>query len=449
MRQRKNTVRMKEISLEDIRKVEKLLLPEEQTFGDAESERVKIINDLENSCHIVACPGSGKTTVLLAKLLILADRMPFKDNQGICVLTHTNVAIDEIKKRAGTAGDKLFKYPNFFGTIQSFVDRYLAMPSYIKEYKNRIEVIDNDRYRTYFDNYQYTYLAKKAIAYCKRMVKNDYPYSITLSDLSLNTETNTCEKLSLCIDNEDEKKIYDSIKRTKEYALKSGYLTFNDAYYFAKSYLSNGKLKPQLRKSFSQRFKYLFVDEMQDTDIHQIEIIESLFIDTSTKIQYYGDPNQAIFETKVKDTKDGNFWEPEEKNDFKLYKIPDSKRFQNSITCILNKLQVLVGTEKLKLVGNGKYKTKKPVLILFNNGKEGRVINKFAELIDNSKDNWVAELKKDNKKPIYKAIGWVGKDKVEDNIKRKKKVRRKYYLYHHIMHILRKNLIKKGLFIQT
>jgi DNA helicase-2/ATP-dependent DNA helicase PcrA len=117
--QPQNQTTMNSVTKKEINAVERILLPIGQDFGTEDSERVQIIKDITNSCHVVACPGSGKTTVLLAKLLILAERMPFENNQGICVLTHTNVAIDEIKRKAGRAGDKLFKYPNFFGTIQA------------------------------------------------------------------------------------------------------------------------------------------------------------------------------------------------------------------------------------------------------------------------------------------------------------------------------------------
>ena len=97
----------------------------ENTFDDKTSERRKIIDCWDNA-NIIACPGSGKTTVLLVKLLLLSQRMPFEDGSGICVLTHTNVAIDEIKNRLGNKADILFKYPNFFGTIQSFVGQFLG-----------------------------------------------------------------------------------------------------------------------------------------------------------------------------------------------------------------------------------------------------------------------------------------------------------------------------------
>ena len=102
------------ITNRDIEWTERLLLPDGCHFND---ERRAFIR-CAGSCDVVACPGSGKTTALLAKLLILATRMPFPDGRGVCVLTHTNVAIDQIKGSAVAVSEVLFRHPNFFGTIQ-------------------------------------------------------------------------------------------------------------------------------------------------------------------------------------------------------------------------------------------------------------------------------------------------------------------------------------------
>ena len=133
-----------EIADNDIAYAENLLLPKGCQFND---ERRAFIRCME-SRDVVACPGSGKTTALLAKLLILAQKMPFADGRGICVLTHTNIAIDLIKKKAGIASTLLFRYPNFFGTIHSFIGTYLAIPSYINLFGHRQIRIDDDYYRS-------------------------------------------------------------------------------------------------------------------------------------------------------------------------------------------------------------------------------------------------------------------------------------------------------------
>jgi DNA helicase-2/ATP-dependent DNA helicase PcrA len=47
---------------------------------------------------IQACPGSGKTTLIAAKLILLAKSWK-QSTSGICVLSHTNVAKNEIISR--------------------------------------------------------------------------------------------------------------------------------------------------------------------------------------------------------------------------------------------------------------------------------------------------------------------------------------------------------------
>ena len=106
----------------EIEYAERVLLPEGCHFSEAKRTVIKR-NDIAD---FHACPGSGKTTTLLAKIVILANRMPFADGRGICVLTHTNVAIDEIKARLGEKANVLFTYPNFFGTFQTFVHKFFT-----------------------------------------------------------------------------------------------------------------------------------------------------------------------------------------------------------------------------------------------------------------------------------------------------------------------------------
>ena len=76
-----------QISDQDIQAVEELLLPHGAHF----QEDARNVMRYWHSADVAACPGSGKTTVLLAKLKLLVDRMPLENGAGICVLSHTNV----------------------------------------------------------------------------------------------------------------------------------------------------------------------------------------------------------------------------------------------------------------------------------------------------------------------------------------------------------------------
>ncbi len=130
------------ITDDDIAHAERLLLPEGKTF---DAERRAFINRLD-TLDLQAVPGSGKTTALLAKLVILERRLPFDNGFGILVISHTNAAVDEIKRRIGMHCQKLFAYPNYVGTIQSFVDRFLAIPAFVAMFEKRPVRIDHEIY---------------------------------------------------------------------------------------------------------------------------------------------------------------------------------------------------------------------------------------------------------------------------------------------------------------
>lgn len=95
---------------------------------DGDDSRLRAILSLD-SVDFEACPGSGKTTLLVAKLAIMALRWPSRQ-QGICVLSHTNAARNEINTKLSnsTTGVSLSRYPHFVGTIHSFINEYLALP---------------------------------------------------------------------------------------------------------------------------------------------------------------------------------------------------------------------------------------------------------------------------------------------------------------------------------
>jgi len=117
----------------------------EASFGDIifDEQRRNIIKHMD-SVDIQAFPGSGKTTVLVAKLAILAKKWPYQ-NKGICVLSHTNVARNEIETRMGSTpiGKALLSYPHFIGTVHSFFDTYVGLP-WLRSNGYPITMIDTD-----------------------------------------------------------------------------------------------------------------------------------------------------------------------------------------------------------------------------------------------------------------------------------------------------------------
>ena len=135
-----------DISDEEIETTERMLLPDSCHFA----EDAKKVIRCWSSTDVSACPGSGKTTVLLAKLKLVADRMPLDNGAGICVLSHTNVAVNEIKSKLSTCAEKLLNYPNFIGTIQAFIDRFVTFPYIRTMTKVSLQVVDERTYAQHF-----------------------------------------------------------------------------------------------------------------------------------------------------------------------------------------------------------------------------------------------------------------------------------------------------------
>jgi hypothetical protein len=73
---------------------------------------------------------------------------------------------------------------------------------------------------------------------------------------------------------------------------RSGILSYNDCYSFAMSYLIE---VPKLKRILCNRFPLVFIDETQDLQVHQLEIIDTIFFNANACLQRVGDINQSIF----------------------------------------------------------------------------------------------------------------------------------------------------------
>lgn len=360
---------------EDIEYAEKLLLDSEEKFD--KEERLPIIINFGESFDVNACPGSGKTTVLLAKLIILSRKLPLNNGQGICVLTHTNVAINEIKTRLDDKSDILFKYPNFFGTIQQFIDKYLAIPFFKKLTYTNLRNIDDD---IYFD------IIKKLSAGKFPSIKRTIQFCIDKGFYSNGDFSNNFIKFisskhikyvngELYIANDagatlENKGYYNELKYIMvDKLLMKGYLRYEDTITLGKEYLNRYE---NLKIYFSKRFKYVFIDEMQDTKKNQQEILRNIFNQNGIILQRFGDLNQSIGEGHGKDECG---WEMNSSTML----INSSKRYGNELIKFLLPLRILKSGE---MVGNKKIKTINPNIIIFDDSNINLVIETFYKILN-------------------------------------------------------------------
>ena len=373
-----------EVTEDDIRYAEEILFGKINVFD--KEERIPIIEDLNNSFDVNACPGSGKTTVLLAKLIILSRKMPLNNGQGICVLTHTNVAIDEIKIKLGDKSDVLFKYPNYFGTIQNFVDKYLAIPYFKRESNENIKSIDDDIYYEYIrklskknypkiDSTIQFYIKKGYGNYTSESHERNFITFIANKhfDISNNDIRDNYNRALI------DKSYYSELKNIMiDNTLNKGILRYEDAYFLAGLYLDKF---PDIKRYFLERFKYIFIDEMQDVSEMQMKIIGEIFNNDKVIIQRFGDINQSISKFNYSN----NNWIF---NDY-TKTINSSKRYGNEVVRFLEPLRV---EKNGNMKGNEDINTLNPHIIIFDDSSIESVVPKYIELLD--KYNIVEEKNK-------------------------------------------------------
>lgn len=235
-----------------------------------------------NFDDVQACPGSGKTTLVGLKLLCLARRWP-SAQRGICVLAHTNVAKDEILKclLRHPAGQALRGYPHFVGTIQEFVNTFLALPS-LRSDGAEVRTIDDAQCEAKLNRWASSktksYLAKKFAS------TSELRYQWINENLELKTPAFSGPS------NSDS---YKDLLKIKSRLQKEGSYFFSEMYAYARKCLFQN---PDILVSLRHRFPVVLIDEMQDVQLFQDELINSIFAHPSVSYQRFGDPDQAIFD---------------------------------------------------------------------------------------------------------------------------------------------------------
>lgn len=389
-----------EISDEDIEYAESLLFARGQKFDNERREFIKDISTLD----LQAVPGSGKTTALLAKLIILERLMPFDSGASILVLAHTNVAIDEIKERIGKHCPKLFSYPNFVGTIQGFVDQFLAVPFYINKYKKNICRIDNEIYyevvKKFFSlNLKGLTEQNNARSYLRGMGENyKYSYRLTFNNGDLQV-SNSVQGEELKIkkkgnrgdySEDDKRKIKEWLIAFKRKILSCGVLHFDDAYFLAEVYLYRN---PKIKNILQNRFQYVFVDEMQDMDKHQYDLLEKIFFDSGNSKSIYqriGDKNQAIFN----DVKLEDIWTDRQK----VLRLQGSHRLTQEIADLVSCFAL--NREQNNQIRGLRFANIRPHFIVYKDCS--KVIEEFSNIVN----KFISDGAIDSSGSTFKAIAW-------------------------------------------
>lgn len=322
-----------------------------------DEEHVDVIKCLE-SRDVQAFPGSGKTTALVTKLAILAKKWPFA-YQGICVLSHTNAAREEIEQRLGLTdtGRKLLTYPHFVGTFQSFFDTYIASP-WLRSKGYPINIVDED----IAQEYRYKRLSNTAKYYFEnKKIKEPQKYCCYTSSIGNVKLKVDPESSTMC-----------SIKKSIAESQRKGYFTFHEMLLFAEEALDNCN---EISIFLQRRFPIVLIDEAQDSSSEIWRLFEKSFGNNGkTIMQSFGDKNQAIYNSANEQEQCEVF---PRKNPLLM---SNSNRFDNRIAELANK----VALDSVAMNGNdNEFSSRniKHTIFLFSKSKINQVLSAYGKLL--------------------------------------------------------------------
>ncbi|UZE97641.1 UvrD-helicase domain-containing protein [Alkalimarinus alittae] len=326
---------------------------------------------------IQACPGSGKTTLIAAKLILLASKWNQGSN-GICVLSHTNVAKFEIISRLEKHPDgrRLLKYPHFIGTIQEFVNRFLAIP-YCRTVGIPVNQID--------DEICCNYINSKLKWGTRKYLENK---RASIGGLQVKYEKGEFVTSVPAFPSYSNSNSYQDLASIKNSLIGSGLHFYREMYEYGKAYVDTVSGASEALRS---RFRIVFVDEMQDTEYFQDHLINSIFDTEYCQVQRFGDADQAIFNSG-----DGS----NTYNDLDLPAITTSHRFNSSIAKIVSGLS----SKRLTICSSHEATKDDPPNTIFvvSEKTRGQVISSFVDLC-------IEHIHSDEVSPI-KVVGAVGNE---------------------------------------
>jgi DNA helicase-2/ATP-dependent DNA helicase PcrA len=222
---------------------------------------------------LVSCPGSGKTRVIIAKLLQCIDSVRDSTRRIACI-THTNAAADEIdyRLRENSFSDDELYYE--ISTIHGFALQNILRPFHhlLPEFRAGFTILTSDleaysvKAHELMERYELQSFAFEEFERIQRAPDGGPSQAGTLPvDLQL---------------------------EWFEWLDENAYVTLNEMVYHS------GRLVityPHITSALASRFEWVLVDEFQDSSPGQIVILKEIHRYHRTTFFCVGDPNQSIY----------------------------------------------------------------------------------------------------------------------------------------------------------
>lgn len=237
-------------------------------------QRNAVISD-ENAL-LEACPGSGKTRAIVAKLIRCIDEV--RDTpRKIAVITYTNAAVYEIESRLRIYASTSDLDCCEVSTIHSFCLNNILNRFYwrIGDYASGFRMLppDSEEFqsvvRAVCDDFNYSYFFVREAF--ERLTRNSNGEPVLSRNSTVTPEA--------------ARAFWRRLREIKA-------VDFSTLIYLTNALLQQF---PSLSHALACRFKWILVDEFQDTTELQVEILKKLHDDGNCRFFLVGDPHQSIF----------------------------------------------------------------------------------------------------------------------------------------------------------
>ena len=238
----------------------------------------EIVKKTDGSMLVVAGAGTGKTRVLVEKVIHLLDRGV--EASEILVLTFTNKAGDEMRERILSRKHHT-KIP-FIGTFHSFCAKLLREFGEVVGIEKNFVILDADA-------------SRRIVKSCMKQIGIDdiTPKVIqkAISVVKIN-EALTGEKNIYTVVNEEVQQVVEQVfPLYKKNVRDEGAVDFDDLLIYATNLLEQ---RESIRNIVSSMYSHILIDEFQDTDSLQNKLIH-LLKNEKTSVIAVGDTDQTIY----------------------------------------------------------------------------------------------------------------------------------------------------------
>ncbi len=262
-------------------------------------EQQKAIEAGDGPLLIIAGAGTGKTFTITQRILYLVEEKEVKPEE-ILALTFTEKAAYEMKERVEL--NLPLGFPEIpISTFHSFCDEFLKNIAYDiglnPNYKLMTQSDEVFFIRNHLFEFDLEYFRPKGnpVKFISEMVK----HISRLQDENITPEEydNYYKKESENLGEEERKKTFELVNFYKKYTHikeENDRLGFGDLIYLTHKTL---KEKDSLRKEWQSRFKYILIDEFQDTNYAQYELVKLLLgrNEKNPNVMVVADDDQSIY----------------------------------------------------------------------------------------------------------------------------------------------------------